>query len=161
MQAAASPAGAKAGEEAAAPGATQPKSPKEPVPLVQVTARSLEVRSPVLRWLAHQPGMHACGRRECPPLTVGDDALRATPAPQEVEKQYKEGSVKAVMVQVLKAVQPGGLAVAGARAARLAPEAGPCWFQFYAPGGLVNTRSARWRWRRHHRQGQGAGAARV
>ena len=32
---------------------------------------------------------------------------------QEVEKQYKEGSIKAVMVQVLKAVKPEGLGVAG------------------------------------------------
>ena len=34
---------------------------------------------------------------------------------QEVEKQYRDGSNKAVVVQVLKMVQPEGLTVAGAR----------------------------------------------
>ena len=33
--------------------------------------------------------------------------------PQEVERQYKEGTVKYAIVQVLKAVQPEGLSAAG------------------------------------------------
>jgi hypothetical protein len=35
------------------------------------------------------------------------------PRPQEVEAQYKPGSIKHVMVQVFKAVQPEGLTLAG------------------------------------------------
>ena len=61
--------------------------------------------------------------------------------PQEVERQYKEGTVKYAIVQVLKAVQPEGLSAAGeavqggqyngGSAVPTCGEQGCCW-----PGGV-------------------------